>query len=1031
MMEKTIREFESPSEAFRGKPFWAWNGRLEEGELRRQIRIMKRMGLGGFFMHSRVGLETPYLSPEWFSLVEACIDEARRIGMEAWLYDEDRWPSGAAGGLVTREARFRQKRLRCIVVKARRFRWNRSVIRAFSAEVEGDRARNVKPLGRGSRPSTNAPHVVYFTVATAPCDPWYNGYTYLDTMSEEAVRAFIRSTHSAYARRVGGEFGRLVPGIFTDEPNYGGHDRMEKPPDGAIAAWEFPWTDNLPATFRRRYGYELLDHLPELFFDVEGVRLSRARYHYHDCITAMFVGAFARTIGRWCEKHGIALTGHVLMEETLSSQTYAIGSAMRFYEYMQIPGIDNLTENNYEFDTAKQCASVCRQMGRPRMLSELYGCTGWDFPFEGHKADGDWQAVLGVNLRCQHLAWYTMLGEAKRDYPASISYQSPWWEYYSKVEDYFARVSLAMSRGRAVRHLLVVHPIESMWTRFSGDWRKSRRVEELDRRFATLRDWLLQEHLDFDYGDEEMMGRLGSVKKERGGRALLRVGKADYRAVLVPPLDTIRSSTLDLLEKFADAGGLVVFAGRPPKFVDALADDSAEGLARRCKRVAFARRPVCEALESACRTVSLADEKGREVRSLLYQLREETGAHYLFIINLDRRKACENVLVRVGVEGEAEEWDAETGRRFSARQRREGNHLVIETDFPPTGSRLFVIRKRGGGNLPHRPRYETVKRRPLPRTPDVTSLDEPNVLVLDRPRFRIEGGKWRGPEEILRVDREVRRSLGVAPRGGNMVQPWARPKPSRKKSRRLDLLFEFEVREIPAGPVELAVEQPHRFAIAVNGTQIATDKETGWWVDRSIRRLPIDPAHLKLGRNEIALSIAYTEDDGLEASFLLGWFGVAVEATEASIVAPPRKLRPGDWCKLGLPFYSGAVTYEWRAEIEPPSNGERVFLAVPRFRGACARVLVNGRQAGIIAWQPHELDITDLVGEGENMIGVEVISSRRNSFGPLHQAEPEDHWTGPLQFITTGDRWTDAYNLKPHGLLAPPVIEYRTVRPEP
>ena len=61
-MKDLIRRFENPGSQYRGKPFWAWNGALEESELRRQIRVMRRMGLGGFFMHSRVGLAIPYMS---------------------------------------------------------------------------------------------------------------------------------------------------------------------------------------------------------------------------------------------------------------------------------------------------------------------------------------------------------------------------------------------------------------------------------------------------------------------------------------------------------------------------------------------------------------------------------------------------------------------------------------------------------------------------------------------------------------------------------------------------------------------------------------------------------------------------------------------------------------------------------------------------------------------------------------------------------------------------------------------------------
>ena len=109
---KTLQhEFKNPGSLFRGAPFWAWNGKLEPDELRRQIRLMKEMGLGGFFMHSRVGLATPYLSNEWFDCIRVCCEEAEKLGMKAWLYDEDRWPSGAAGGLVTKDPKYRARSL--------------------------------------------------------------------------------------------------------------------------------------------------------------------------------------------------------------------------------------------------------------------------------------------------------------------------------------------------------------------------------------------------------------------------------------------------------------------------------------------------------------------------------------------------------------------------------------------------------------------------------------------------------------------------------------------------------------------------------------------------------------------------------------------------------------------------------------------------------------------------------------------------------------------------------------------------------
>ena len=102
-------EFNNPGPKWRGKPFWSWNGKLEEKELIRQIHVLKNMGMGGFFMHSRTGLATEYLGDEWFQFINSCADEGEKLQLESWLYDEDRWPSGLAGGLVTRDKKYRER----------------------------------------------------------------------------------------------------------------------------------------------------------------------------------------------------------------------------------------------------------------------------------------------------------------------------------------------------------------------------------------------------------------------------------------------------------------------------------------------------------------------------------------------------------------------------------------------------------------------------------------------------------------------------------------------------------------------------------------------------------------------------------------------------------------------------------------------------------------------------------------------------------------------------------------------------------
>ena len=101
--------FQNPTSEYRATPFWAWNTKLIPAELEEQIEHFRDMGFGGFHMHVRQGLETPYLSEEFMDAIECCVEKAKKEEMLAWLYDEDRWPSGYAGGLVTKHKKYRQR----------------------------------------------------------------------------------------------------------------------------------------------------------------------------------------------------------------------------------------------------------------------------------------------------------------------------------------------------------------------------------------------------------------------------------------------------------------------------------------------------------------------------------------------------------------------------------------------------------------------------------------------------------------------------------------------------------------------------------------------------------------------------------------------------------------------------------------------------------------------------------------------------------------------------------------------------------
>jgi hypothetical protein len=1049
MDKKLLAELADPGNEYRGAPFWSLNGGLEPDELRRQIRIFHRMGMGGFFMHSRIGLETPYLSREWMDCIGACVDEAGKLGMKAWLYDEDRWPSGYAGGMVTKNPKFRARKLVLEVLgKAKDLRWTGDVVAAYTAKVDGDKASDIKRLKKGRAAHlAKGQSILVFKVQVDECSSWYNGFTYLDTMNHKAVAEFIRVTHEAYAKVFGEEFGKTIPGIFTDEPNVKEYTKTR-----------MPWTDALPKVFRRRYGYDILDRLPEVLFEVDGKKMTPAARDMHDCTTFLFVDAYARQIGDWCQKHNLQHTGHVLSEETPYSQMKNCGSAMRFYEYMQAPGIDVLTQHMREYDTAKQVSSVAHQFGQPWRLSETYGCSGWDFTWEGHKAVSDWQAALGINLRCQHLSYYTMAAEAKRDYPASIFFQSPWWKEYSKVEDYFARINVLMSRGTEVRDVLVLHPLESMWaipTRDNGN-RKA-----LNESHWALRDNLLAANIDFDYGDEDIMARHGRVTK-KDGFPIVRIGKADYSVIVVAGMLTMRGSTLRLLRQFRQAGGQVVFAQTAPQYVDAKPSGLPSLLAEGCPVAGGSKARLAAALEPM-RRVSITDDEGREINASLYCLREDKDAFYLFICNtgykgfprfseealysgydpaVSHRESFPSVNIRVSGEGSGQplEVNTDTGEISTARGKADAGGWKIMTSLETLGSRLYVLPKKkvtGALATAAPKKMKDISSRSIRPAKWGIQLSEENCLVLDRPRYRIGEGPWQKPEEILRIDDQVRNFLGMPLRKEAMVQPWMMERPANPKRVSVRLEYSFEVDALPLDAMCMAIEMPQTFKACLNGHPVETGVDAGWWVDKCCRRIALEPALIRLGSNTLTLVCDYSElHPGLEIVYLLGRFGARVRGTQVTMTDAPESLRVGDWSRQGLAFYGGNLCYTTRIGTKL-RKGERLIVSVPKYAGAAVRVLVDGRPAGVIAWAPNEIDVTDYITGETSMLGIEVLGHRRNSHGPLHCTPPHVRSCGPREFrvppydpakpnfMKARGYWSDEYVLVPVGLMAPPALVVR------
>lgn len=1006
--------FKNPTCEYRGTPFWSWNCKLDRKTLETQIEYLKEMGFGGFHMHSRTGMATRYLSKEYMELVKACVDKAAKENMLAWLYDEDRWPSGAAGGILTKDPRYRirkliftQKEMENCVSKETAIKTGEPYFVACYNVILNDNGE----LLEYSRiePGTESTGEKWFAYCcTNETSSWYNNQTYADTLSREVIERFVAITYDAYKETVGDSFGSVVPAIFTDEPQY----QKKTTLDYADSKQEvsLPWTNDFDKTYFESYKLDILELLPELIWELPGGKISRARYFYHDHITERFAAAFADTCGNWCEKNNLMLTGHLVEEPTLRSQTECIGEAMRSYRSFQLPGIDMLCDR-IELTTAKQAQSAAHQYGRAGVLSELYGVTNWDFDFRGHKFQGDWQAALGVTVRVPHLSWVSMAGEAKRDYPASINYQSPWYKEYSYVENHFARVNTALTRGKPVVKVGVVHPIESYWLHWGPKENTDAVRKQLDENFQNITKWLLYGQVDFDYICESLLPDLC-----REGSYPLEVGHMKYDTIVVPACETLRRTTLERLKGFQEKGGKLIFAGECPRFIDAVLSSDARELYDKANRVDFTRISILDALKKD-RVIEIRNQDRTLADNLLYNMREDGNCKWLFIsqgvktVHVDATKP-QNIIIKIFGEHTPVLYDTITGDIKEIEYRIENGNTLIETVMYCHDSLLFKLEKcrstgktirvcemnkKGELDFKHKVAYKRA---------------EPNVLLLDTARYSLNGGEWMEEEEVLRLDNNLRNSMGWPIRMSRVAQPWTM---AEEIIENYVMLKYTILSEIDLERPVLAVEDAEKLEIWLNNEK-ANNTVTGFYVDHSIKTINLPG--IKRGENTLMIKLPFGKTTNIESCFILGEFNVRVEGFIKTITEPTNQISFSSVTNQGMPFYGGNITY--KTEIE--TGNCNLVVKANNYRGAMIAVSIDGKRAGVIAYAPYRLSLGN-VQAGKHTIEFTLFGNRFNTFGALHNADTAMTWFGPNGWRTTGDAWCYEYRVKDFGIMASPIIE--------
>lgn len=970
-MKSLIDQARKEQDAFRPRPFWSWNDELDPGRLCEQVRSMKQAGLGGFFMHARVGIKTPYQGEKWFDCIRASVKEARRLGMQPWGYDENGYPSGIADKKVVEEnENWRSTWIELVeITKKQEAQYEPLAFYRFEGE---EWTRVAVPA--------QATHVLYKKNEMRAADP----------LNKRAVERFIELTHERYKKELGDDFGENgMPGFFTDEPQ--------------LKQFQLPWSEGFAERFEARYGYDLLDKVFALKDDAVPA-CEAVRHDYWMLVHELYTLSFAETVDEWCKANGSRFTGHIMGEDTIIEQMGSTGGAMPFYEHMDTPGMDWLGRRIGSPLAPKQVSSVAAQTGKKQIISETFALSGWDVSFEDLKWMAEWQYANGINLLCPHLESYSIRGIRKRDYPASLFVQEPWWDSFAQFTDYISALGSLMGQMKEDISVLLVHPLHTAHVLFNGR-STCEAVRDLDASLLDVLHGLEYAHIGYHLGDEVVMGRHGAVE----GTAL-RVGAMRYSAVLLPDMDNILSSTLALLTEFAAQGGKIYSCGRLPRLVDGRPSD------------VFSRFPV-ERIDIADFKSVLdpagklsVTEDGTECADILTSVREQDGTRLYFLAN-ESRETAHTVKVRTAAGEALSLLKLPEYETVPLKPQYDEKGLYWETELVPAESAALIGREGACA--------ETVSQKSpeknflaLPETFEILRQDD-NKLTLDACRYQVGDGPVEEKTPLIILQKRLL---------------------DAKTDDKLTLYFDFDLQtaELPAH-LALVSENIPDFALTVNGHPVKVDDLTESYLDPDFKKVEIAP-YLVKGQNLLVLTGRFwqrkelydylyrpkdlssnyyavdfdfesvTYDTEIESLYLCGDFTVeAATPVEDSrrramfcdapfvIKDPVRTVKKGDITRQGYPFFAGRMTLGWTENLMPGREREW-YLAMRKPVCPMALLSVNGSEPIVFSWGKCMPELSEYLKDGENRFELTLCSGLRNLLGPHHYKFGESYYVGTTTF---------------------------------
>ncbi|MDR3252284.1 MAG: hypothetical protein LBT35_01785 [Tannerella sp.] len=955
-------EFAKPSKEYGSAPLYVWNTKVTRELIDNSMKELKDKGFGGVFIHPRPGMITEYLSDDWYDLYNYTISKGKELDMNVWIYDENSYPSGFAGGHVPDQMPESYNQGQGLTMeKLTQIPDNLNPEWFIILKKDGSRYSDITSTAKAEAGKTG--DYFAFRKTYYGRSPWYGGFSYVDLLLPGVTEKFIEITMDGYKQRIGEEFGKTVPGWFTDEPNI-------NPPGG------IRWTPDLFDVFEARWGYDLKANLPALYEETGDWKT--VRHNYQQVLLQLFIDRWSKPCFEYCEANNLKFTGHYWEHGWPALADGPDNMAM--YAWHQMPAIDMLF-NQYndvspqaQFGNArsvKELRSVANQMGSNRTLSETYGGGGWDETFRDFKRLGDWEYALGVNFMNQHIADLSIAGARKYDYPPVFSIHSPWWNSYRTLNVYFARLSMALSAGEQVNNILVLEPTTSVWLYYAFG-KSNPQYMEIGRTFQKFVTALEKKQVEYDLASENILKDQGRINGNR-----FVVGKRTYNNVVIPPAtENLDAATFALLKDYAAKGGKIT-AYSKPEYLDGAVNDEIKSFFNDADKVSFVASAETFDIESS--KIAFTVAKGND---LYHQRREMKDGQILFLVNSSLTETAAGSLQIVGKDAVELNTLAGEINDYPETATKDGK-IELAYELAPAGSLLLYIcdSKQSGFNLSEKIDYNSV----VAGTAEEIRPMEDNVLTVDFCDLTLGGETFRDIHLFPAADMVFKHH------GFSDGNPWNTSVQFGNSTLARDTFttggftaaYRFTVKDnFDMSDIKAVVERASLYTVRINGAEVKAESGK-WWLDPEMNVIHIGK-YVKKGENILSLTVSPMKILAeIEQVFILGNFRVVPASKGFEIVAPVAGFTADSWKSQGYPFYSRAFAYSRKFNIDDLQA--RYAVALGEWQGTVSEVYVNGQSAGIIAFEPYVLDVSKILKKGENIVEVRVTGSNQNLLGPFHK----------------------------------------------